>query len=347
MSATGAESAAQGAASAALAAGANAPDPRERLRAALGRSTEALQQAGVPSPSVDARALIVRAGEIRGPLVMVDALPADFEERLEGLVARRASREPLQLILGEAPFRRLLLRTRAGVFIPRPETELMIDHLLEFDRVHGARLVVDLCTGSGAIAAAVLDELPAAHVVAVELDAAAAQLAAENIAAAARSDGPGSNPQGGAPEAEPRWELHVGDATDPSVLASAVEPGTADAVLSNPPYVPAGAVPREREVREHDPAAALYGGGEDGLEIPAALIARAAALLRTGGLLVMEHADVQGPALRDLAEATGAFADIRTDRDLTGRDRFLVARRRPRGDGESLLPPQRNERLAP
>ncbi|PWH05604.1 peptide chain release factor N(5)-glutamine methyltransferase [Brachybacterium endophyticum] len=279
---------------------------RLALREALARATRRLGEAGIVSASAEARSLLGAAADCTGPLVLLDALPADFAERLEELVARREAHEPLQLILGSAPFRRLELETAPGVFIPRPETEVAIDVLLEHAREERVTTVVDLCTGSGAIAAAVLDEAPAARVIAVEIDAAARDLAARNLARIASG----------------RAEVRAGDVTDPDLLGDLTE---VDAVLANPPYIPSGAIPRDREVTDHDPARALYGGGEDGLDIPRAVVALAARLLRDGGLLVMEHADVQGAAAREVAAATGAFRAIRTVRDLTGRDRFLVA----------------------
>lgn len=289
---------------------------RLRLREALGTVTERLSRAGVVSASVDARALIEHAARSTGPLVLLDVLPADFDARLEAATARRAAREPLQLILGRAPFRRLSLEVRPGVFIPRPETEVAIDLLLEHARSERVRTVVDLCTGSGALAAAVADELPAADVVALEVDPAAADLAARNVAAAGHPGAPG------------RVEVRRGDVTDPAVLADL---RGVDAVVSNPPYIPPGARPRDAEVWAHDPERALYGGGVDGLDAPRAVLDRAAEMLRPGGLLVMEHADSQGRGAREAAESTGHFVGIRAAPDLTGRDRFLVAYRRPGG----------------
>ncbi|MGY5764904.1 peptide chain release factor N(5)-glutamine methyltransferase [Brachybacterium sp. DNPG3] len=295
-------------------ADASAVPPRLRLRAALAETTARLGAAGVPSPSVDARALIAEAAGTDRPLVLLDELPEDFDARLAALVGRRASREPLQLILGRAPFRRLTLRVRPGVFIPRPETELAIDIALEeADALPTS--VVDLCTGSGALAAAALDELPAARVLAVELDAAAAELARENTEAA----GPG---RGRVLQAD----LLDADALD-RIAAAGAAPGTVDLLLSNPPYVPPDAIPRDLEVREHDPERALYGGGADGMEVPRRVVEIAAHLLRPGGILVMEHADVQGAIARQAAHDIGGFTAVRTARDLTGRDRFLVARR--------------------
>lgn len=293
---------------------------RMRLRTALAETTRRLGEADVPSPSADARALIARAAGTERPLVLLDELPEDFTERLAELTERRARREPLQLILGRAPFRRLELAVREGVFIPRPETELALDLLLEHSEGPVQR-VLDLCSGSGALGAAVLDELPDAQVVAVEVDPAAAALSEENLAAA----GPG------------RGRVLRGDllAELPRLRATA----PVDAVLSNPPYIPPGAVPRDLEVIGHDPHRALFGGGDDGLEVPRAVIGWAAALLRPGGVLVMEHADVQGPAVRAAAVAVGAFEDVGTAPDLTGRDRFLTARRAPgaTADGSETL----------
>lgn len=296
---------------------------RDRLRQALTETTERLARAGIVSASVEARALIEHASEASGPLVLLDALPEDFEDRLESAAERRAAREPLQLILGRAPFRRLLLRTAPGVFIPRPETEVAIDVLLEHHARTRVRRVVDLCTGSGALAAAVVDELPVADVVAVEIEAAAADLARANITAAHREGAPG------------RAEVRQADATDRAALADL---RGIDAVISNPPYIPAWSIPRDPEVALHDPARALYGGGEDGLDVPRAVIARAAEMLAPGGLFVMEHADVQGLQTREIAQATGAFDAVRTVRDLTGRDRFLVALRRAESPSGAPVP---------
>ena len=295
---------------------------RTRLRASLSATTERLARAGIVSASVEARALLERAAAATGPLVLLDELPDDFDADLEALVARRCAREPLQLILGSAPFRRLRLDVRPGVFIPRPETEVAIDVLLEHERSTRVRRVVDLCTGSGALAAAVVDELPAADVTAVEIDPAAVDLAEENLRRAHRDGAPGT------------VRVLRADITYAAALAGL---RGIDAVVSNPPYIPADCIPTDPEVLRHDPERALYGGGADGLDLPRAVIARAAEMLVAGGLLVMEHADVQGEATRALAEGSGAFADVRTVADLTGRDRFLVAVRRAAGDASDPI----------
>src|SRR5690625_1107863 len=236
-----------------------AADPRIRLRRALAETTERLSRAGVPSPSADARALIARAARTDRSPLLLDRLPERFADDLEQLTERRTAREPLQLILGEAPFRRLMLRVEPGVFIPRPETELALDLL----RTHAARPPdrgAALRTGSRALRAAALDELPTARVLAVDIDPRAVDLARRNLERA----GPG------------RGRVLQADLTDPAALAG--QAGF-DAVLSNPPYVPSDAVPRDQEVRDHDPRHALYGGGQDGLDLPRLVVGRAVELL--------------------------------------------------------------------
>jgi release factor glutamine methyltransferase len=171
--------------------------------------------------------------------------------------------------------------------------------------------VVDLCTGSGAIALAVATEVPAARVHAVELDAAAHAWAQRNLA------GTGV-------------DLRLGDAAD----AFTDLDGTVDVVVSNPPYIPPGAQPVDPEVRDHDPPVALYGRGADGLDVPRAVVATAARLLRAGGLVVVEHAEVQQAALLDVL-ATPAWTRAAGHRDLTGRPRWVTARRTAVGPGGS------------
>lgn len=287
------------------------------LGAALRAARTRLAAAGVPSPAVDADLLAAGVlglgpGELRAAALRGTALTAEQAGELAGLVARREAREPLQHLLGTAPFRGLELLVGPGVFVPRPETETTAGLAVEAAaRVVGSGrtpLVVDLCTGSGAVALAVASEVPSAVVVAVELDPGAHAWARRNLDARPAGE---------------RVRLVLGDATSPEVLAEL--DGTADVVASNPPYVPPGAVPREPEVRDHDPALALWGGGEDGLLVPRGVVARAAVLLRPGGLVVVEHAEVQGGALRALL-APPAWEGARTHDDAGGRPRATSAR---------------------
>ncbi len=285
------------------------PTARELVDAA----TEVLAAAGVSSPRHDALALAAHAfGVPRLELVMPPPVTADVVATMAEAVRRRRAREPLQHILGRTTFRWVTLRVVPGVFVPRPETEVVagaaIEEAQRLAAAGGTPLVVDLCTGSGAIAAAVAQETPA-RVVAVDASPEAVELTRENTA------GLGAHPV----------RVEAGDVRDPALLGDL--DGAVDVVVSNPPYIPPDAVPLEVEVRDHDPDLALYGGGPDGLSLPRAVVEAAARLLRPGGLLVMEHADVQGAGTRALAEAEGRFTDVATERDLTGRDRYLRARR--------------------
>lgn len=276
------------------------------LADAVKGATAVLAAAGVPSPAVDAQLLAahllgVSRGELAAMLFGTTVAPAGFDE----LVARRAAREPLQHITGVAYFRHLELAVGKGVFVPRPETEsvvqLGIDVLTQLrqERGEAAELVaVDLGTGSGAIAGAMATEVPGSTVYAVELSDDAFPWAAKNLA------GTGVT-------------LVHGDMRH----AFAELNGTVDVVVSNPPYIPAAAVPRDLEVRLHDPHMALYGGGADGMEMPTAAEATAARLLRPGGFFVMEHAEVQAPQMAGFFNSSGHWDNVRTHQDLTGRDR--------------------------
>jgi release factor glutamine methyltransferase len=297
--------------------------PGEDLAVALREATTRLDEAGVPAARADAEQLAghvlgLGRGEVLAAALVGRRWPADRSRAFADLVALRAQRVPLQHLTGRAAFRTLELEVGPGVFVPRPETELVAGLAIEAARAlagdapsaDGGPLVVDLCTGSAAIALAVAVEVPEARVVALEREPLALAWAERNV----RASAPG------------RVDLRAGDvvAADADLLADLV--GIVDVVVANPPYIPPGARPVDPEVAEHDPDAALYGGGPDGLDVPRAVVAVAAALLRDGGLLVMEHGDGQGAACRGLA-AGPAWSQVRTDTDLTGRDRALVATR--------------------
>ncbi|MEH0109274.1 peptide chain release factor N(5)-glutamine methyltransferase [Tersicoccus sp. MR15.9] len=270
------------------------------LAAALRQAEAELAAAGVPSPRVDAELLAAHLlGVTRGRVRALALTGAHAPAGLEDLVAERARRIPLQHLTGTASFRTVDLAVGPGVFIPRPETESVVQVALDWLRAAGldAPRVADLGTGSGAIAAAVAAEVPGARVVAVERSELALAWAARNLA------GTGV-------------ELVSGDFR----TALAGREGTFDVVITNPPYVPPDAVPVDPEVAEHDPPEALYGGARGGLEHPAAATAAAFAALRPGGLLVMEHAEQQGAAVERILATTG-FTGVRAHPDLTGRRR--------------------------
>ena len=263
-----------------------------------------LRDAGVASPERDADELLGHVlGVGLGRLPLVTEVTGDQEAAYDALLARRAAREPLQHLLGSAAFRHVELAVGPGVFVPRPETELLAGWAVERARELPAPVVVDLCTGSGAIARAIAEEVPAARVHAVELDPGAHAWAELNLA--------GSG-----------VELRLGD------MATAFEEleGTVDVVTCNPPYVPLDAWESvAREARDHDPHLALF-SGDDGLDAMRVLARRAARLLRRGGWVGAEHADVQGETAPAVFVATGRWEQVRDHRDLVGRPRYVTAR---------------------
>lgn len=259
----------------------------ESTRALLAAAIERLALSGVPSPTVDAELLLAHVtGRDRGLLRMAGtSVSRDQAARFDELLEQRAARIPLQHLTGRAPFRHLALSVGPGVFIPRPETELVVDHVLRFLADGPGPVVVDLCTGSAALAISIATERPGSRVVAVEVSPSAVQWARANIAdhsALLARVGSGV-------------DLVAADARTVAALGAPLASmrGRVDVVVSNPPYVPDSALPREPEVRDHDPGLSLY-GGPDGLDVVRPLAEQAAALLRPGGLLLIEHADVQG-----------------------------------------------------
>ena len=263
-----------------------------------------LRAAGVESPEHDAEVLLAHIlGVERSRLALVVDVPAPAAAEYDVLVARRAAREPLQHLTGTAWFRHVELLVGPGVFVPRPETELLAGWAVESASTIDGPVVVDLGTGSGAIAKAVAHEVPAARVHAVELDEAAHGWAVRNLA------GTGV-------------DLRQGD------LAEAFDDlaGAVDVVVSNPPYIPHEAWESvAAEVRDHDPDLALYASG-DGLDTIRVVEQRAALLLRPGGVVGVEHADLQGESAPAVFTGSGRWEQVRDHRDLAGRARFLTAR---------------------
>ena len=279
------------------------------LADAVREATATLAAAGVPSPRVDAELLAehllgVGLGRLRALMLGDTPAPEGYQE----LIAERAQRIPLQHITGVAHFRYLELAVGPGVFIPRPETEsvvqLVLDWLKDTARLQGVAhpKVVDLGTGSGAIAGSIAHEVPGAEVHAVEFSEFAHAWAAKNLL-----------PLG--------VHLIRGDLRD----ALPAHNGTFDVVVSNPPYIPAEAIPNEPEVALHDPPEALYGGGADGMELPTAAAASAARLLVPGGFFVMEHAEVQAEWIAAMLKRSGLWTGVTTHRDLNGKDRATSA----------------------
>lgn len=276
---------------------------RQLLREAADR----LQAAGVASPEHDAAALLAHVtGTSRTAAWLVEPTPEQLR-RFGELVDRRAGREPLQHLTGTVGFRYVELAVGPGVFVPRPETEVLagwaVDRTREVEVTGRTPVVVDLCTGSGAIALAVATEVPAAQVHAVELGDSAYAWAEGNLA--------GSG-----------VDLRHGDMAE----AFPELDGTVDVVVSNPPYIPLQAFESvAAEARDHDPALALWSGA-DGLDALRVVERVAARLLRSGGAVGAEHADVQGESAPAVFAAAQRWREVRDHRDLAGRPRFVTAR---------------------
>jgi release factor glutamine methyltransferase len=286
------------------------PDRQPGLAEALRRAAEQLARAGVSDPQVDAELLAghvlkMGRGAVQAAAVRGDALDDAAAAALEVLVARRASREPLQHITGTAPFRHLQLRVGPGVFVPRPETEVVAQ--LAIDALRAAAspdpIAVDLGTGSGAIALALATEVPHARVFAAENSVDAFLWTKENFAA-----------------------VGAENATLAFIDLERAFPeldGKVSVVVSNPPYVPDAAIPRDPEVRFFDPPAALY-GGTDGLDVVRVLSGVGLRLAHPGGTIVIEHGEWQGDAIRAILTGDGWRAAA-THPDLTLRDRATTA----------------------
>lgn len=271
------------------------------LRQAIADGAAALAAAGIDSARADAEQLAAHvAGVDRGRLAFVEPEP-DFPERYRLLIGQRVLRVPLQHLLGTAAFGPVSLAVGPGVFIPRPETEALLEW------AHGVAVprdgvIVDLCTGSGALALALTVHFPGGRVIAVERSPDALRYARANTAGSV-------------------VELLRADVTRPDLLTEL--DGTVDLIVANPPYIPDGAE-LEPEVAEHDPPQALF-GGPDGLDVIRPIVDMAARLLRPGGQVGVEHDDTTSQATVALFAEHGAFDGVTARRDLTGRPRFVTA----------------------
>ncbi|NYF10339.1 release factor glutamine methyltransferase [Leifsonia sp. AK011] len=283
-----------------------------KLAAALDRASAILDSARVPNARIDAELLAghilgISRGGVQARVATDSNIGTDEAIALSDFVERRAAREPLQHITGVANFRSLELAVGPGVFVPRPETESVAQYAIDALRsVASAEPVgVDLGTGSGAIALAMATEVPHARVYGVEVSPRAYVWTRQNFRSV------------GADNATPIFHD----------LAEALPEldGGVDVVISNPPYIPLRAIPRDPEVRLHDPEIALY-GGEDGLDVVRQVSTTALRLLRPGGTLVLEHGELQAAPIAALLAQDGWRA-IAHHRDLTGRDRATTALR--------------------
>ena len=279
-----------------------------QLAEVFAHAVEKLAEAGIENPQVDVELLIgfalgISRGEVQSALIVDQRIDETQAKLLTDLFGRRYAREPLQHITGFAYFRQLELKVGRGVFVPRPETESVVQLAIDALRADGSPepIAIDLGSGSGAIALAMHTEVVNARVFAVEKSPDAYVFTKQNF------------------ERYPGAELRLGDLAD----AFAELDGTASVVISNPPYIPSAMVPIDPEVHLFDPELALY-GGEDGLDVIRQVSQTAKRLLRSGGTLVIEHADSQSAAVCELLLAD-EWRQVRAHQDLTGRDRAVTA----------------------
>ena len=273
------------------------------LRDTVARAAQTLAGAGVASPEADARLLAAHLLDVAPMQLIFTDPPARFDDDYAALIARRAAREPLQHIIGTAPFGDIDLAVGPGVFIPRPETELLAEWAVRLLDDEPSPTVVDLGSGSGALAIAIARATPGATVFAVERSADARRYLEENVARYASS-----------------IRVVAGDMTDPELLAEL--DGGVDLVVTNPPYVPETG-DLDAEVYA-DPHEAVFSGA-DGMDTIRGLVPVAARLLRGGGALGIEHDDSTSQAVQDVVLASGVFGAPVVVNDLTGRARFVTA----------------------
>jgi protein-(glutamine-N5) methyltransferase, release factor-specific len=284
---------------------------RQPLRLAILEAERMLAAAGVASPRVDAEILAAHVvGVERGRLLLQPLVDPPVIEALRRLVVRRAAREPLQHLLGTAVLGPVAVAVGPGVFTPRPETELLLEWGLRTIADVPSPLVVDLCTGSGALAIGVAARRPDAVVHAVEADPGALTWARRNISDHVAAGGTAVT-------------LHAADVRWNDLLVELES--KVDLVLCNPPYVPDG-TSLPPEVTDWDPPGAVFGGA-DGLEIIRAVIATSAGLLRYGGHLAIEHDDTHGEVVPALLRRRRVLTDVEEHHDLADRPRFATARR--------------------
>ena len=277
------------------------------LRRAIDSAAELLAEAGIDSARCDAEQLAAHvAGTDRGRLALIESPGDEFFGRYRDVISARSQRVPLQHLIGTAAFGPALLHVGPGVFIPRPETEAILAWVTA-QRLAARPVIVDLCTGSGALAVALAQHRPAARIIGIDDSVAALEYARRNAEDSA-------------------VELVHADVTVSGLLSEL--DGQVDLVVANPPYVPDGAL-LEPEVSQHDPHHAVF-GGPDGMEVIVAVAAHAGRWLRPGGLFAVEHDDTTSAQTVELITRTGLFDDVVARHDLAGRPRFVTARRKER-----------------
>ncbi|MDV3124699.1 peptide chain release factor N(5)-glutamine methyltransferase [Mycobacterium sp. 21AC1] len=274
------------------------------IREAIDAATATLAQAGVGSPRVDAELLAAHAADTdRGRLMLIDEPGTHFQQAYDELIAARSRRVPLQHLIGNAAFGPLTLTVGPGVFVPRPETEALLEWAAG-QQLPANPLIVDLCTGSGALALALAQLRADARIIAIDDSPAALDYARRNAAGT-------------------RVEVQAADVTTPGLMPEL--DGRVDLLVANPPYIPDGAE-LEPEVAAHDPAHALF-GGPDGMSVIGPIVTLGARWLRGGARCAVEHDDTTSHRTVAAFTGNGNFTGVTPHRDLAGRPRFVTAAR--------------------
>lgn len=288
---------------------------RTSARAILVDAEKRFSQAKIPTPKVDAELLLAHVLEVsRAGISLLQELDDEHRREFERLCQLRQQRIPLQHLTGEQGFRRLVLKVGKGVFIPRPETEILVESVIREIKDLSAPKVLDLCSGSGAIALAIATEIPNSEVIAVELSETAFEYLKQNV----------NSYQDLLSRVNSKIQIILGDVKDVPLAKNYF-----DAIVANPPYIPERMVPKEPEVALHDPPLALF-SGSDGLELIRLISQRASELLKPGGYLAIEHAELQGDGqtgVPAILKNTEAFEKIEDRNDLNGLSRYSVAKR--------------------
>ncbi|PMC49763.1 peptide chain release factor N(5)-glutamine methyltransferase [Gardnerella vaginalis] len=299
------------------------------MRELLQNAIACLCKAGVDSPQYDARVLLAHAcgvslADLNKALILGDFknFSHDYASKYSDFISRRASREPLQHIIGCATFRYIDLIVGKGVFVPRPETEVVVQEGIDWIRANNLKnpIVLDLCAGSGAIGLSVASEVADSQVWAVEKSPEAFEYLQKNYNKIAEKY-----------DISNRYHAILGDATNVNLPEKAAIKEKVDVVITNPPYVPESQPVEQIEARDYDPKIALYGGSQDGLLIPQKIVKASFAYLCRGGIMIMEHDITQGEALADYAKNVG-FSSAKVKNDLTNRARFVVCKKEAKNE---------------
>ena len=279
----------------------------------LNWTTEYLTEKGIESPRLSAELLLSHTVGITRIELYTQfdrSVPPEQLDILRDIVKRAGQNEPIAYLVGRTEFYSLQIDVTPDCMVPRPETELLVERAIEFLRTRrtGTQYICDLCTGSGCIAVAIAENFSNARIIATDICDAALAVAAGNIKKHQLSD---------------RITLLCGDLFDPVI--SGLDVNEFDLILSNPPYVSTAEYENlDKNVKDYEPKKALF-AGVDGLDVYSRIIEKAGQFLKHDGALMMEIGYAQGPAVKELLEKTGEYAEIKIEKDFHNNDRIVTA----------------------